>query len=113
MKAPRNIVTFLIGLGITLALSYAKAETVYLDAKPSNKISTAQAAKSKQPVFKCEKVKQGPSINPVKVPNSETIWSSQVGDGISNAGEKLADGQQVYRCKSMQMDNETARMKSI
>ena len=91
----------------------AKADTEFLTEAPSATITPADAGKSKDPVFKCERVKRGPNVNPVKVPGSKTIWTKGPIKGIDNAGELLADNKKLYRCKSMLMDNESARMKSF
>ena len=91
--------------------SVCLADTVFLTTKPTA-MTLKAASTSKVPVWKCERVKLGPNINPVKVAGSTAIWSASVGKGIENAGELLADNKTVYRCKSMLKDNETGRMKS-
>lgn len=98
-------ITFALGIG---ERAYAD---VFLDAKPTSTMSASDAGKSKTPVFKCERVKQGPNINPVKVPGSKTIWAKDIGKGLENAGDLIADGKTIFRCKSMALDPLTARMK--
>lgn len=105
----RSMLVALISVG-----SIAHAETVFLDNKPTSVMKPGDAAKASKtkPVYKCEKVKQGPNINPVKVAGTPTLWVQDAGAGIEDAGDKLADGKTLYRCKTVAIDSETGRMKA-
>lgn len=90
----------------------ANADTVYLSAKPGSVITADAAASSTKPVYACQTVHRGPNINPVKVPGTETIWSSAPGKGETNVAALLADGKTAFRCKSEKLDQASGRMKS-
>lgn len=104
---------YVLYIAATLALaSVSKADTIILTDKPSNSITAAEAMRSKKPVYKCQKKVPGPSINPVNAKGSTAIWSTAPGKSIDNAGEIMASGKFIYLCRSMLLDNSTARMRA-
>ena len=94
-----------------LAITGQARADIFLDSKPTSTITASEAGKSKTPVYKCQSVKSGPNIDPVKVKGSKTIWSNSVGAGIENGGDLLAEGKKIFRCKSVQMDSLSAKMR--
>ena len=98
---------------VALIAVSANAETIYLSSKPSSTITTDQAATAKDGAYQCQLVMRGPNINPVKVPGSETLWSSSPGKAVAEVGPLFANGKQAYRCKKMKLDNVSGRMKAF
>ena len=98
-------------------LSYigrATAETLYFKDKPANLVTADAAAKFtvEKPAWQCQRVKRGPNINPVKVPGTNSVWSSDPGKGIEDVAALLDGGKTGYRCKTMALDKMTGRMKA-
>lgn len=108
MKHIVAIVYLLAALFISLKVH---ADTVILKDKPGNVITAADAAKAPR-TFKCDEIHRGPNINPVKVPGSKTIWSSDPGKGVDDVAGLLDNNATGYRCKSVALDKATGRMKS-
>jgi len=100
-----------LALTFSLAVAGQARADIFLDSKPTSTITASEAGKSKTPVYKCQSVKSGPNIDPVKVKGSKTIWSNSVGAGIENGGDLLAEGKKIFRCKSVQMDSLSAKMR--
>jgi hypothetical protein len=94
-----------------LALSSARAETVFLESRPSSKLSTQEAARAmvKGTAYKCEKVKLGANVNPRKVKGDTATWHSAVGKGLDEPFEALASGKALYKCQQMQGNPSTGR----
>lgn len=104
---------FVLYTSLTLGLaSLAHAATTFQLEKPSNEMTIAQAAKAHKPFIRCRKVTLGPSGNPVAVKGAKPSWHTSVGKGIENAAELIADGKKPYKCDAVEIDNESARVKT-
>lgn len=112
-----RIIRFWATVAVSALISIvAKAETVYLDKAPPSKVSTAEATKhlgTGKTAWKCERVKSGPNINPVKVPGSEASWhiADTLGTPIENPFARLAAEELTYRCKTMMADMSSGRVR--
>jgi hypothetical protein len=91
----------------------AQAETVFMPGKPGAIVTADQAADAKDGAFQCQRVRRGPNINPVKVPGSETLWSTNPGKGVDDVAGLFKGGKEAYRCKRMRLDVASGRMKTF
>lgn len=110
-----TLIKVILGLSLSLGISaLANASEVMLQALPTNGLKIGEATKlaKETPIYKCEKVRQGPNGNPIKVKGSTTVWAKDVGTGIENAGELLSDGKTVARCKTVLYDTQRGRIVS-
>ena len=107
---------FIVVFVISAFLSYAKADTVFVQSLPGSKVSVSQASKTMAkgtPVYKCEKVRQGPTMRPRKVPGSTATWHTTVGTGLENPFDILADNKTLFRCALMEANFETAGARKV
>ena len=113
---PRSLKVAMAVFFVTMFIGMlAKAETVYLADTPSNKVSDEEALKtvaSGKTVWKCEFVKSGPNLNPVKVPNTKATWHVvDTLQGLENPFERLAAREKTVRCSEMEANTTNGRIK--
>jgi hypothetical protein len=101
-----------MGLVILIALGSLRAFASFHLEQPGNKVSAAEAMKvgtKGGEIYRCRKVKVGPSLNPVAAIGSKYTFHSAVGKGVENPADLLADGKKLYRCEAIEVDEISAR----
>ena len=114
---PRNPLVPLVFLMVLLGVRVSFGATSFYAETPSNKISASEALKlgaTGKPIFKCESIRPGPNVNPVKVKGSTATWHTTVPEkGIDAPALNLAEGKKTIRCSEMYVDADTARVRKV
>lgn len=79
-------------------------------AKISAKEAVKRAAKS-EPVFRCRRIRVGPSGNPVSVPGSKYTFHTAIGTALDAVGERIANGEKTWKCEAMELNEENGRLR--
>ncbi len=91
--------------------SIAHADTVFTDTLGSDKLTATEASKIKDGFVKCESVRIGPNINPVKVSGTPAYWFKTLPKGSDDPSALLSSGKKTYRCSDVYLDAGTGRVK--
>jgi len=106
------IIAGLIALFLSLA---AEAGTTFHAEEQGAKISAKEAVKraaKQEPVFRCRRIKVGPSGNPVSLPGSKYTFHTAIGTALDAAGERIANGEKTWKCNAMELNEENGRLRN-